>query len=768
MNDLLKRAKEIRDEVRIGRNTASRVGGLLVDIVGQVGGAGTFVPLGSILLNEFDDLTEPGYYTYSLQDGTGEINGILVISSHGYSVTSQKRYELDGVYQRTFTDEGWEGWGDEFIFKLRTYIDNDTVYWDGNNQVIKAKGGVLETISIRISINPANVGQCTISAIGDIINVVESEDKSNYYITAAKTGTVTIKVIPKDGYQVQKLNVDQVSQGSVSEYTFENLASDHTMYVWMEEMLVQTDTDFLIRSDKPSVYYSGLGECIAAIKEDYPDKLTKDIMISCVKKAMEIRGSQWNSTYGIWTSTLTDWNKDSLYTLTINGNDLYTINCRWLGGLLFENVDNLFIKGVSMLNYCNFSGASSPEELAAIMVRSNDATDKVKNVALHNCKFNGYYTDSSGKQWHTWYCLRLKNVSNALIDSCNFDRASSVVVYMNGIDSAEINRSYLKGDYYINAGGLGHANVLSISGNNAYLKLADNTIDGTGMIEYACSIGGVSEFDLVRNTIKNCAGQPFSISGDMQRFNIKSNLFHSNITGGLYAYVRRMFGCSGIKELNVDNNTVYFNGEYSSSQEFLSGNFEKLANYSGGVKEYLSSNNIYASAFWNNNPSERFINFSPVKAEINEGDYLDFSFETRKLGEYKNRGYEADSTALSNADNILNIDEGGTDYKLLESLKNTYLSNKEYAPEFDIDYLRASINNVSPGAYNLFGEQWDETTDASTGYEGTNMADLETFSNSIVYIVPTDDIITVRVNSKNRNLFIKSLIMETRSSALVK
>lgn len=342
-----------------------------------------------------------------------------------------------------------------------------------------------------------------------------------------------------------------------------------------------------------------------------------------------------------------------------------------------------------MLNYCNFSGASSPEELAAIMVRSNDATDKVKNVALHNCKFNGYYTDSSGKQWHTWYCLRLKNVSNALIDSCNFDRASSVVVYMNGIDSAEINRSYLKGDYYINAGGLGHANVLSISGNNAYLKLADNTIDGTGMIEYACSIGGVSEFDLVRNTIKNCAGQPFNISGDMQRFNIKSNLFHSNITGGQYLYVRRIFGCSGIKELNVDNNTVYFNGEFSASQEFLSGNFEKLTNYNNifinklgkayvaflnsvGVKEYLSGNNIYASAFWNNNPSERFINFSPVKAEINEGDYLDFSFETRKLAEYKNRGYEADSTALSNTDNILNIDEGGTDYKLLESLKNIY------------------------------------------------------------------------------------------------
>ena len=588
MAELIDRAKEIRDETRLGRNTASRVGGLLVDIVGQLGEGGgscVFTDLGGIPESEFDHIDKSGYYLYSIQAGSGEIKGILVVSNDGD--IRQIRYEFNGIYIRSCTDEGWEKWDDEVINKLRKYIDNDTIYWDEVNQVIKAKGGVLETISIRISINPANVGQCTISATGDIINVVESEDKSNYYITVAKTGSVTIKIVPKDGYQVQKLNVDQVSQGAVSEYTFENLASDHTMYVWMEEMLVQTDTDFLIRSDKPSVYYSGLGECIAAIKEDYPDKLTKDIMISCVKKATEVRGSQWNSIYGIWTSTLLDWNKDSLYTLTINGNDLYTINCRWLGGLLFENVDNLFIKGVSMLNYCNFSGASSPEELAAIMVRSNDATDKVKNVALHNCKFNGYYTDSSGKQWHTWYCLRLKNVSNALIDSCNFDRASSVVVYMNGIDSAEINRSYLKGDYYINAGGLGHANVLSISGNNAYLKLADNTIDGTGMIEYACSIGGVSEFDLVRNTIKNCAGQPFSISGDMQRFNIKSNLFHSNITGGLYAYVRRMFGCSGIKELNVDNNTVYFNGEYSSSQEFLSGNFEKLANYNNIFREVL-------------------------------------------------------------------------------------------------------------------------------------------------------------------------------------
>lgn len=744
--------------------------------------SGEFNNLGSITEESFDNIESQGYYLYSLQSGSGEVKGILVVSNNGDIL--QIRYEFNGIYIRSRTDEGWEEWGDAFISKLRKHIDNDTIYWDEANQVIKSKGGILQTVSIRVAINPGNIGQCTISATGDTVSIVESEDKGNYYITAVKTGTVTIKVIPKDGYQVQKLNVDQVSQGSVSEYTFENLASDHTMYVWMEEMLVQTDTDFLIRSDKPSVYYSGLGECIAAIKEDYPDKLTKDIMISCVKKAMEIRGSQWNSTYGIWTSTLLDWNKDSLYTLTINGNDLYTINCRWLGGLLFENVDNVFIKGISMLNYCNFSGQNTPEEISAIMFRGNDDS-KVKNAALYNCKFNGYYANSSGYKAPTWYCLRFKKTANVLIDSCNFDKAAAVAIFANGIESAEITRSHLQGDYYINAAGVGHASVLSISGDNAYLKLDDNIIDGTGMIEYVCSIGGVNELDLLRNTVKNCSGQAFSISKSVQKFNIKSNLFHFNITNGQYAYIRRIFGCSEIKELNVCNNTVYFNGEYSSSQEFLSGRFDKLVNCNnifvnklgkayvaftngGGLKEYTAYNNIYASSFWNNDTSQRFGNFKPVSTEVNGGEYLDFSFETRKLAEYQSRGYETDSVALSNTDNILNIDEGGTDYKLLESLKNTYLSNKEYAPEFDIDYLRASINNVSPGAYNLFGEQWDETTDASTGYEGTNMADLETFSNSIVYIVPTDDIITVRVNSKNRNLFIKSLFTSDNGHSFIR
>lgn len=48
----------------------------------------------------------------------------------------------------------------------------------------------------------------------------------------------------EDGYQVQQLNVDQVSQGAIDNYTFENINANHTMYVWMEVIADENPTDF--------------------------------------------------------------------------------------------------------------------------------------------------------------------------------------------------------------------------------------------------------------------------------------------------------------------------------------------------------------------------------------------------------------------------------------------------------------------------------------------------------------------------------------------
>lgn len=100
---------------------------------------GEFNNLGSITEESFNNLVSQGYYLYSLQSGSGEVKGILVVSNNGDIL--QIRYEFNGIYIRSRTDEGWEEWGDAFVSKLRKHIDNDTIYWDESKQVIKSKGG---------------------------------------------------------------------------------------------------------------------------------------------------------------------------------------------------------------------------------------------------------------------------------------------------------------------------------------------------------------------------------------------------------------------------------------------------------------------------------------------------------------------------------------------------------------------------------------------------------------------------------------------------
>lgn len=222
---------------------------------------GLFINLGGIPEDEFDNITKPGYYLYAIQAGSGEIKGILVVSKDGF--IRQIRYEFNGMYIRSFTDEGWEEWEDQFVLKLRKHIDNDSIYWDGNKRVIKSKGGggseiftitvdADETSGVRGEILPAKV------------NKVQQGD------------SLTITIVPKTGFVVQRVNVDKVSQGAITEYTFRNVQEDHTMYVWFQAEVAANPTDWLERSDLPGTYYSSLQAAFDALKADYPEKLTKD------------------------------------------------------------------------------------------------------------------------------------------------------------------------------------------------------------------------------------------------------------------------------------------------------------------------------------------------------------------------------------------------------------------------------------------------------------------------------------------------------------
>ena len=634
---------------------------------------------------------------------------------------------------------------------------------------------------ITVGVNPNDIGKCTVTAAGDVIGIAASEDGSSYTITCVAGGAVTVRIVSEDGYQVSQLNVDKVSQGAVSEYTFDGLDADHTMYVWMvAEEDEQTDHDFLVRSDLADVTYSSIGECLNSVKEDYPDGLTRDITVSCVRKATEIRGSQYNSRYGIWVSSLSDWNQNSVHVLTIDGRSQYTLNCKWLGGLEFGSVDNVVFKGMTFKNFYNQAGQSAPEELAAIMFRKSGSGADCRNIILYNCRFDGHFVNGSGNRVYAWAGVRLKSTVNCIVRRCTFKDAGSVVLMISGCASTEITGNSIQGDYHTdpNTSLISHPVIVSASGNNGIIRLADNDLNGASMKEYAVSLSGFNRIEIARNTIRNGSGQFFTI-GSADMISIEDNVMHGNITDGLYSYSRRIFGCGDVGKLEFRNNTVYMNGKFSTSQEILSANnVTDIVNCNniilnpsgrcyvllklGGITgSYTAYRNLYASSFYDNNPQYRWGNFRPLECANNSRDdgYLDMEFtdQNRLLSAFQAAGYESGSWALSEKAVVLNIQDGGTDYRLKESLADTYQAYIPELPEFDFEYKRHGAS-ATIGAYNLQGAEWDESTDGSTGYEGVNTVDQATFTDAGVYQIPTDDTIVLRLNSKNRDALLKTTL----------
>ena len=296
------------------------------------------------------------------------------------------------------------------------------------------------------------------------------------------------------------------------------------------------------------------------------------------------------------------------------------------------------------------------------------------------------------------------------------------------------------------------------------------------MKEYGISISGMSTLTICRNQMINCGGQFIAVLGASD-VTIESNLVHDNVIGGLYAYVRRIFGFDDTVARNLifRGNTIVMNGTFSSSQEVLAiSTVKNLVNcnniiinpenkcYCGilvnnGITDsYVSYNNIYASAFYNNNPELRWSNFSPFRCGNNkpEEGYLNLSFaeQNRLLSSIQAGGYEEGSWAVTNTATIL-----GGDYKMLPTVVETYKAKLQYLPEFDIDY-KIVTTVATVGAYNMKGVIWDENTDTNHGYVGINTVDGNGFSDASLYQAPDGDIIVLKINTRKRSTLFKTTL----------
>ena len=761
MNDLLKRAKEIRDEVRIGRNTASRVGGLLVDIVGQLGDGGScaFTDLGGIPNDEFDNITKPGYYLYAIQAGSGEIKGILVVSND--SNIRQIRYEFNGTYIRSFTDEGWEEWEDQFVLKLRKHIDNATIYWDGNKRVIKAKGGA-GTYLVTVDIDAGSVGKCSVTASGDGVSVSSNANKSQYLVLVPVAGTVTVSIVAIEGYQVQSLTVDNVSKGAINSFTFEDVRKEHSIVVVVEEA-EENPTEFLVRNDLPGMYYSSTQSALDAVKADYPSGLTQNVTITCVKPAKEKRLT------GTWIAELIKWNTNTVCYLTIDGADKLVYDGKSLGGLQLKEVDNVLLRNISFVNCANYAGNYSPSEVYALNYIGN-ANRYARNLMVYQCIFNGTYPiDATKKAYRT---IGSKYSENFTVLGCNLNNDYGNCMKLSNCLYVSLLKNTVSVDYSLNV--VAHPSIMTLK--NCYtLTVEDNKMSGDVRENYF-ELSNIDRLYFRRNDVSGGGGRVITMSnlGSMKEVVIDSNLFVGMLNSPAGGWMKEYLNLCQIDNLKIRNNTIFMNGSW----------FEQYVTRGGTVTNADIFNNIVINATTGSGNSINGFVINKVK-NLNTGnnlyesmrtmivspnedastEYITLDYATgRDLTKLQKAGYEANSIKVEDGTKLLEKQNGGNSYKLLAGLE--YYSNMVYFPNADIEYKAKGSTGNTRGCYNLAGSVIDESQEI-TGYLGEDYSENRGFNSAVQYSTMADSILHLKHNTLDRMKLVVFSVIGSQHSELV-
>ena len=638
-------------------------------------------------------------------------------------------------------------------------FDTSTGKWNFINAIAF---GVIETITITARVNQSSLQYgyitCGDKRSDELTGILE--------ITATKGSNVIFQFIANTGYEVSNVNVDEAEQGAIAQYTFSAVQEDHSVDIWYKESTeIPEYTDFMQRSDIDGVYYSSLHSAMMAVKNDYPDGLTRDVTISCVKAGTEYRNptdADKNQSERIWTAVISNWNKGTQYTLTVDGQNKYTISAYSLGGVSLRNVDNIIFRNMAFTDYSNFSKGSTAEEMAAIY-SIGSIENRNKNIVILNCTFNGQSGGSLAQ-----YGIDCKLTSNVIIDKCTMVHAGGRVIKITDVDVLEITNSSLSGDSVYS---LGHSNLLYITGAKKCL-ISDCDIDGDTFNEYVMQFVGLSDIDFKRCRIHNCSGQPILIQGS-GKANIlfESCLIDNIMKAPKYIYCKFFMRASqSVGNLTIRNNTMYLNRKGINYQEGFSvdGNIDILNNnnniyidasaqvntfvsVTGTVTNYNGNNNLYKAVLYSAGNRFNSVKILSIDTLLNDKD-------ARDLSAIQTLGVESGSVMLANTVNILNVETGGTDYKLIDSLSATYPAAIAFVPQYDKEY-KLMDDSPNVGCYNNNGVVWDETTDTSAGYTGLHNS--TSFNETAAYALPSDDIAVLSVNCNNRNKNVKTRLTST-------
>jgi hypothetical protein len=521
-------------------------------------------------------------------------------------------------------------------------------------------------------------------------------------------------------------------------FTF-NYTSDVTLTLYMKvrnsagESGVLSDSinmqNAISRSDVATKYNS-LASCLAAIKADYGDNLTQDVTV-LVAYATTLSSSS------IYLTDMEYFNNESDYMLTIDGDNLLTVDCGTGGGFKFTEVSNLMIKDINFTNVSSYKEKGSPDQLAGLFIQGG-INVKVKNIVITGCTINGRYSDTS---WGR-YGIVLKNIENATVNNTTIERIGARVIQVRDTTSISFNNLTIQDCPVVRGivsqpAGIDMLNVDYTDVNDSKLDFAGND---TTMI-----IGNSKYLYIKRTELINADSEVFRISATREfvTFHVERCVFDNNIANPIYPWTKNICGVNSVTNMTWINNTIRLTavGGYQYYARVIS---------AGSIGTFTFVNNIvdyYFPALADNQSNAWMILYESMNTLVAHNNvYRDNLISPTEIRNYIYDCSDSSSPVyMNNLDDLVDIQALGyeTDTLLVDYLDPLFTS--------EFDQLEASVaanpvdatvlpiydkdKNINDGVANP-GAYWQTaiavTPSTTYGFEGIDSFDNSLYDNSSV------------------------------------
>ena len=525
------------------------------------------------------------------------------------------------------------------------------------------------------------------------------------------------------------------------------------IFVGILDLLAASVGDgFLVRSDLPGYYYSSTQDALNAVRATYPDGLTRNVEITCIKAAREKRKE------GHYLAELADWNLRSMYTLTIDGGSVLTLDGNALGCLSFSCVDNVVVRNVRFEDYSNYVGHQIPDAVGAVSF-TGSTSRYARNFFVGGCTFNGRsMTDEEVMSSNSLIFIDTENVT---VNNSSFVNGCGPVV---NVDNCSL-LSVLNNDFAMAPHGTGYPTAVTFS-TGRVLVMEDNRFSGDNRYSFS-SINNVDKAYIRRNTFRDGGSMAlnFNSSTPMSVLALESNLFVGMLsnTGSINTWAQAVIGLCPIRDMELNNNTFYMSGN----------NGQQYCTRWGTINRLEISNNVVVDAghavhfiygFAFDNVSELVSDYNIFQYKLHDdityGSLLRV-FNTEGAGggveinadrgcrfwQLQELGYELHSVLVSDG-----VDADALDDNLMitSALDGGNPANDAYVPDMDLSYKLKSVSVNSRGCYNRHGSAIDETA-IVPGYTGYNMEDESAFSDAAQYSSMAGDTLLLESKTLDRN-----------------